>query len=362
MCPRLVNVRWTVSLFGNLFGRKDRSNDKIREAEGFRIATRQEIWGEVAGLREQADKARTPEAILAYADAAKAAIARNATLPWGTKVAAASHYWINDCGELSGTAAANAYVAPFEEAYRQRPEPYTAVLLAEACFNVSDSVRGGDWIDNTDEAALDLAHEWNVRGYEALSAQADAVKVGQGGTADPQHYPWYAQYYISATRLTRSLEDLVAAFNQVFALDPTNLQLLREHGQELLPRWRGEDESTLEEFARWAMEATKQTYGRGAYAYIYGNLANIGELDSEDTAVNVELLDAGYRDLLERHPCIRLQNEQANVLSWADAESRVLAVFNNGLRAIDYSAWGGDDEAEGMEYALNAYSFARDNG
>ena len=156
-------------------------------------------------------------------------------------------------------------------------------------------------------------------------------------------------------------DDVVEGFNQVIQLDPTNLQLLREHGQDMLPRWYGKDEHSLERFALWAMEATQQTYGRGAYAYIYGLIAILG-VDVDETVVNVELLDAGYSDLRQRFPCLNLENEHANAMSWADAESRVLSLFNEGLRIIDYRAWGGDDEAEGMEYALNAYTYARDNG
>lgn len=353
-----------VSLFGNLFGRKDRSNDKVREAEGFRIASFQETWGELAPLVEQGtDAPKSADALLAYMDNVEAAITRGARLPWGTPVAASSHYWVDDGSALlTNRAGAEAYVAPFIEAYSRRPAPYTAVMLAEACFNVSDAVRGEDWVDTVSEDDLDLAFDWNRRGYEALIAEAETVKIGENGQINPLYYPWYAQHYIAATRLTDSLEDLTNAFNQVFALDPTNLQLLREHGEQLLPRWRGEDESTLEEFARWAMDATKDTYGRGAYAYIYGTLANIGELDADDTAVDIEMLDAGYRDLQARFPSNRLRNEHANAHSWADAESHVLAVFNDGLRAIDPLAWGGDDEDEGMEYALNAYTYARDNG
>lgn|GEM_PF-1613506 len=352
-----------MSFLSFLFPQTDPRKNRIKAPDGFRIATQKELWGSCAPLVAAAASApKSADTLLAYADQVKEAIARGATVPWGTRVAAVSHYWLGDCGELIGTSAARAYVAPFEEAYRRRPEPYTAVMLAEACFNVADSVRGENWSDATGEASMDLAHSWNVRGCEALMAQSDAVRVEEGKDCDPQHYPWYAQYYISATRLTRTLDDLNAAFQQVFVLDKTNLQLLREHGQELLPRWRGEDASTLDEFARWAVDQTKDIYARGAYAYIYGNLANIGEMDVGDTLINVDLLNAGYLDLIDRFPCVRLQNEHANAMSWADAEHQVLAAFNKGLRVIDYRAWGGDDEREGLQYALNAYTFARDNG
>ncbi|WP_292038774.1 MULTISPECIES: hypothetical protein [unclassified Brevundimonas] len=350
-----------VSLFGNLFRRKDHSHGKLREAEGFRIATPEEVWGNIAPLRKQASQATTPDAILAYADSVRAAIAGEDTTPWGVKVAAASHYWIADCENLKGPAEAEAHVAPFEAAYRLRPEPYTAVLLAQACYDVADEFRGTDWTVNTDDASLDLSQQWNMRGYKALSAQDEAVKIDETGRFDPLNYPWYAQYYNSVSRLTCTHDDVVEGFNQVIQLDPTNLQLLREHGQDMLPRWYGKDEHSLERFALWAMEATQQTYGRGAYAYIYGLIAILG-VDVDETVVNVELLDAGYSDLRQRFPCLNLENEHANALSWADAESRVLSLFNEGLRVIDYRAWGGDDEAEGMEYALNAYTYARDNG
>ena len=349
-----------MSLFDSLF-RRNRSHDKLRKAEGFRIATPEEIWGPIAPLREQAARATTAHGVLAYADSVREAIARNDTLPWGVKVAAASHYWIRDCEGLTSEADAQAYIAPFEEAYRLRPEPYTAVLLSEACYNVADDIRGTDWTVNTDAAALDLSQQWNGRGYEALAAQNNAVIIPDSSHVDPQNFPWYAQYYNSVSRLSCSPDDVVTGFNQVFSLDPTNLQILREHGQDMLPRWYGEDEHSLENFARWAMETTRPTYGRGAYAYIYGLIAILG-VDVSETAVDIDLLDNGYRDLRERFPCLNLENEHANAMSWADAETRVLEIFNDGLRVIGRNAWGGDTDEESMEYALNAYSFARDNG
>lgn len=345
-----------MSWLSKIFRKQRRAGDKTQGTDGFRIATQKEIWGDLAPLVNEASRApHSADALLAFADNVTDAIARNATTPWSVPVGAISHRWLGHCGALTNDAAVKAYAEPFREAYRRRPEPYTAVMLAQACFNIADAVHDADW----PKSGPALAREWNVRGCEALMAQSDVVALDENRPFDHQHYPWYVQYYTSTTRMTCALGDVTATFQQVYPLDPNNLDLLRLHGTQLLSAQKGRDVAALDTFARWAVEQTKGTYARGAYAYIYGSLANIDGIAFDSTLINIDLLEAGYLDLIDRFPSTRLANEHARALSWADERERLRAAFERGLRTIDYRAWGAGDELQGMEYARHALSMAR---
>ena len=330
---------------------KGRTVSEIVETEGFRIATPEETYGDFTALYTASNTAATDGSLLQWADAAAAAIAADARLPYGIPFAAVAHKWPSTGPELGSEAAAQAYVAPFVTAYQQRPTAFTAAMLSEAFFDVADDFRGDDWSDGVSAEGASGYQRWNQAAGEVLKQHQEE---GQNNIS------WLAQQYSLISRVDPGPDVLQEAFEQLWAADRTNLYALRFRGIDLLPRWYGTDKNDVERFARWAVQETSSLWGAGAYGFIYGALANIDELDVEDTVCDVPLLDRGYSDLREAYPCTRLANEHANAVSWADAEPAVMRVFDGGLRAIDPTAWGAEDDAEGMGFAVGAYATAQE--
>lgn len=342
-----------MGLISRIFNKTPSKIRKIAAAEGFRQATPEETYGWATDLQQPVQsKNPSVDHLIAWATQAQAAIDAGTVLPWGVPASAVLGKWASNPPTLAFEERREDHVAPFREAYASHSSPLTAVMLAQACFDAASDARGTDWASNVSEKNWALYARWNQLGIDALNAQSQAGASDSG---------WLSHVYSSVARAPKDYTQLNDAFIQAFSADNTNLHLLREHGMYLLPRWFGNDERAIDEFANWATEATAEHFGEGAYAYIYGGCATEYGLLIGQTLCDPERLNQGYLDLRERFPSNRLLNEHTNAMCWADQQDVVAALFDCGLRAIDHLAWGGGNQAEGLENAIGSYLRAKES-
>lgn len=248
------------------------------------------------------------------------------------------------------------YLDAFSTQYEATPTPFWAGVYAAALTEIADEIRGDDWAHKVSDK------RWALHGDLTRHAAMILDEAGSADGADPfGNHAWLeAAYEVSLGGAPD--EQFHGLWERLYALDPANIAVLSSRGIHLLPRWCGQGPHDAEAFARAAIEPARAVLGTGAYAAVYLAYPNIGELDAEDTAVDPVVLKQSFIDLLAHFPgSLELLNEFANSMSWVGDEATVWSIHQQGLRAIEPFSWGGDDEDEGMEYAVNAFDYARDN-
>lgn len=247
------------------------------------------------------------------------------------------------------------FLPAFDAEYQKTPTPFWGALYASALQDVGADLRGTKWAHEVTRTQWRGLHEMNALALDVLEATAAHPDA-------PLHFAWMeaAHHSTLSGHMDRDPQQTWAA---LYALDPTNLAIVGGRGVQLLPRWHGRSTTDAERFARQAMEATRDEYGTGAYAAVLTDFANISHHTAADSHIDRDLLRQAYEDLLARFPgSVRILNEYANTMSWLDDEPAVWHVYEgHGLRAIVPERWGGDSDATGMSYAVNALDFARRN-
>lgn len=338
-----------MGLFGSLFGG---SAAKKQSALGLRLATLDEKYAQHAGLKAQIESLVETGRLGEFEALWNAAWASKEFTAFGERLYDLELRWVVALDEETIENPAG-FLNAFSAQFAQTPTAFWGGMYALALQAIADDIRGGNWAHQVTDSAWLASGNIHGRVAEILGATA--------GTAAGS-FPWARAAYAHA--LEHADADAFAAqWEQLYALDAANLSALSDHAIHLLPRWRGVGPADAENFARQATNTVTDVFGSGAYAGIVGGFANIGELDIDDTAVDATLLRQSYQDLLARFPgSVVLLNAFANGMSWANDEAAVWAAYESfGLRAIDPFTWGGDDEDEGMEYAVDAISYARDN-
>ncbi|WP_313320706.1 hypothetical protein [Stenotrophomonas sp.] len=254
--------------------------------------------------------------------------------------------------DLDGPETSDRELEIYANAYAANPSAFSAGLFASRIYDLAHEVRGAEWADKVS------AQQWGT--FTSLHGMARALLERHRQQAQGC-FVWHWANYVTGLETFAGDARFHEAFEALWSLDRANTTVIANHANSLLPRWYGASEQDAEGFARHAIEATRAELGRGAYAAAYGGFANVGELDVDDTACDAELLKQAYQDLYARFDGLSLLNRFANAMSWCNDEEEVLRIFQTPLEAIDYLAWGGDDEEEGLEYAQNAYEYARDN-
>ncbi|WP_427789010.1 hypothetical protein [Brevundimonas diminuta] len=321
---------------------------------GFRASTAQDRYGDFAPVIESTERmANTPEGITAYMDLMTPYLREDFRLPWGETLASHAHEWAPP-GDAAHAADSDAFVDGARQVYESRPSALSAAIYAFACNLVGWRARGQDYKVSPEGAAT--LQDWGDRGWDIGIGHVNRTLDGGQGLSKSD-VPLLAS--VCSIALTRGSPE---ALTQVFGLweqvDPTDLAMMTQRAYSLLPRWYGSAEE-LEQYARSCMEATRPVYGAGAYGYIYGWLCRLADFDIEDTGCDIDLADQGMKDLRAYFPCNYLHNMHAQLLSWGDREERVLEIFNEGLKVIDYRAWTFADEDNGMRNAVVALAVAR---
>lgn len=349
-----------MSFLSRLLGFDQRKYAKIRDREGFRIATFDEVCGAYGGLRAMGGRAyQSPQNAIAFIEEAEKAIADKARVPFGASVGSLAHHWIDTDVEMGNEDAREAFVAPFRAAHQAKDSPFSAALYAKACMLAAFDARGSNWSHKTRASAWEGFARWSEESLGALGAFKDryeeALETGNGHL----FVPWAAQFFSSNAPQSSGPEDLVELFNYCNRSDPYDLHLIRDAGYYMLPRWFGKDETDIEALARACANYTQDVYGHGAYAYVYGHVAKLGDQEIETTDCDPQLLDQGYRDLRARFPSIRLHNDHLNALVWAGLNDRAHEEFKD-LRLIDDMSWGIYDDEKAVIHAVSIYSQLND--
>ena len=128
----------------------------------------------------------------------------------------------------------------------------------------------------------------------------------------------------------------------------------------LLPRWVGDGPQDVEVFARRVVSLTEARFGAGAYAFIYSVQAGVGGHEASDTLCDPDLLARGFEDLTARFPTSQsILNRYAMTMHWIGDHAAVYRVQKR-IDTITPNIWGWscDDETEGLNQALDAFSSA----
>ena len=347
-----------MSLFSRLFGRAERGVANVRDAEGFRMATPQELLAEAAAVWKMGRDAQDDvEKLVLFVRAAEDLIARKVEMPHGVRVGAVVHGWAGAFETWLGEGAREDWGAPFREVHEKCQSPLSAALYAQVCNALAFDARGTSWAKNvTDEQWANMA-KWQQRAMEALGAFGDdyvvALEAGQGHVFQP----WATAYFNLVASSAGGAEPLLEAYEYLSAPDPDDLYLMISVGHWLMPRWSRAPLEVFDSFARHCMDRTREKYGRGAYSYVYAALQEYEDI--EDTPCDPQLLDGGWRDLRERRPCVRLQNLHVSALQWAGLDEEAWVELARNMRAVDAISWTDDGDDQAMEQVMTYYSALR---
>ncbi|MEB2842819.1 hypothetical protein GAO09_28225 [Rhizobiales bacterium RZME27] len=336
---------------------EDRQERKERQAlmakRQFRIAS---SWDE---LGEHEMTARAVEAIKASGEFEKfeplflSAHAADVTLPSGCALHEALMRRILDPAPVEPQAQ-RAYLAPFFAAFETRHSPHMAGLLANALIRCSDESRGADVVDETSDEQWGGYSDHRMRARQVLDACADVA----GSSLLWQT----ADYHLAIDVVERPRDAVDAAFERVWMLDRYNLNLCADHGIILLPRWVGRGPNDLEVFARRALSVTEDRFGAGAYGFIYSIQAGVGSHDVSETLCDPDLVVRGFEDLIERFPTSQsILNRYAMAMDWIGDLQAVYRIQKR-INTINPNiwVWSFDDQAGGVDDALNVFLDARD--
>lgn len=245
-----------------------------------------------------------------------------------------------------------AYLEPFAKGFADNPSAFMAALYSMALQQAAGVAPGSAYARDTSAAQF--------AAYEHYNGLALEVLLGVDNVTG-EDLPWWEARYNVSQSCDESPEERHKWFEGALACDPGNLSLFYSAMISALPRWEGKDETDAERVARRAMELNRAEMGAGGYSLAYGQFANVDDLLFTETAVDVTLLERGFRDLLQRMPSLVLMNKFVRTMSWAGIESVVKQCFESGFHQIDCATWDGDDEEDAVDTAARAYVWAKRN-
>lgn len=330
---------------------------QLAEAFGFYPATPEERYGDLVELHKQAEHLpNTVDGLTAFIALIQPHLDREARLPWGSRLATVAAEWA-PLGDVSdGPDAGEEFVAPAKAVYQQYPSSLTASIYGYACLLAGWHARGQGYSDSVDRDGATVFNYWVLRGWDVLK-DYQKKRETDGPVLTAADMMLFNTLFSSA--MARADLDLMDdVYEKASQIDPADLVIIQGMAYALLPRWYGKD-GAVDAFAREATEASRSTLGAGAYAYIYGRLCKVADYDLNDTQCDPEYLDQGFKDLRQRFVGNLLHNMHAQAMSWADNEKRVLEIFEEGLKAIDHSAWTFSTREQGFRNALYAFVVAR---
>jgi hypothetical protein len=235
--------------------------------------------------------------------------------------------------------------ALWDEAYRRKPHPAVAAMLAYSLASVGWEHRGY----NFDGPASDQDHAlWREFGARARDIMQRHEQDG------PSSRTWRRLRFSLSVGEDITRAELDARFAATWADDRRDTGLLAGHANALLPRWFGENEGDLDRFARQVSEETKDVFGTGAYALIYGFNTSTGSHEPEDTLVDPVLLIESFEDLVQRFPAPGILNLYVKTLAWLGDDrslNKACAIARNRMKMIVPEVWDGDTFAEKLEDA-----------
>jgi len=167
------------------------------------------------------------------------------------------------------------------------------------------------------EAQYWITYAWNARGEgfastvtpEGWELYRGRLNIARSVLDASKDYAadsplWYAKYLDIANAQGWSRDEVQALFEEAVEKEPHYYGHYFSMIKYLQPRWHG-DFLQIEEFANWAVEATKKVEGKSLYARIYWYLNQLESVDFDlfqDSFASWDIMRAGFQDLMERHP------------------------------------------------------------
>lgn len=228
----------------------------------------------------------------------------------------------------------------FEAFLASEKSPFAAALLHDLLRSTAFALRGtGTVYDVTSDQRA---------GFHACMELADEALDSQRNMTN---YSWLVSDYRRSAN-TGSLGTFQEKFERVWSIDRYNIDLCRSHARMIMPRWLGDSEHDLENFARRAAELTKDRYGYGFYAWIQQANTEVGAHELSDTLCDPELVKRGFEDLYERFPAQSVLNFYADMLEWMEDTETLADLLETRLRSVIPQVWYGDTMEEQFEYAF----------
>ncbi|UXM96519.1 hypothetical protein N5853_14460 (plasmid) [Bartonella sp. HY329] len=238
--------------------------------------------------------------------------------------------------------AAQERLAALNDWWQKDKTAFSCGLYAYYLYQRGWSKRGGGYISDVSEGGM--------QGYSDYLVKASDVLNDCHETTDNCLIWNLANYCLhSDGGVTR--DELHQYFEKCVALEPYNLAHYANHAFRLMPRWFGDSMQDVEDFARIAVERTKDKFGAGAYAAIYYLQSTIAENPFDESFCDLDLLDQGFEDLYARFGGQTCVNYHLMVLNWAMAHKRALPLVENRLTTIVTNAWCDEDMGDNTEYA-----------
>lgn len=236
--------------------------------------------------------------------------------------------------------------------FEEQPQAASAGVYATQLVNRAYAIRGNGYADSVGQSQRSQMQE--------LFAEAKAV-LDRFEEEGPGDVLWLGAFETLNAGQVSGVQSYLDLHELSWRLDRADISALSGAGNMLLPRWHGTSLQDVEDFARRAAELTADEFGEGGYAAVYSYFGNISDNDRDDTECDVQRLQRGLRDLVERFPGQRMLNRAVRTASWAGLEGDVLRYFGAPLSAIDPWFWGAGDEETAIELAWRAYRYARED-
>lgn len=211
--------------------------------------------------------------------------------------------------------------------------PFWAALHALALIKMGGKARGTAYANQTSDEQF--------AAQRALDAKARAALDATASSAADVHL-WHFVNYALGTTEQVSREEFDARFERLWSMDRDNLLVIDVRGTDLLPRWHGRP-GELDAFARQAAEATKGTFGAGAYGVIYSGFVDVGDLTVADTELDLPLLHQAFADLKERFKGPWMKSEEMAALAFAEDWPTIKSRYENGFRKYVSQTWSTDE-------------------
>ncbi|MDX3975709.1 hypothetical protein [Shinella sp.] len=230
---------------------------------------------------------------------------------------------------------------PFRAFFQRSPSPFSAATYADALRVTAFARRG------TAYGRFVRPEQW--KSYEELLKEADEVLDSH---PDPENFSWRMSDYRRAAN-EGSFETFKARFERAWLLDRYNVDLCRAHARMIMPRWLGRDAQDLEDFARRAVELTRERFGYGFYALIQQANTDVGDHELADTLCDPALVKQGFEDLLARFPAPSVMNLYADMLEWMGDTEALADLLETRFRVMVPQIWYGETRGEKISYIFD---------
>lgn len=230
-------------------------------------------------------------------------------------------------------------ISLLENWWQKDKSSFSGGLYALCLYHTGWIARGGGYIQDVGKTGLTsyqdcLTKMWDVLNESDIGAENCLL--------------WNLAHYKLYSDGGAGVEYLNELFCKLIALDPDNLTHYIDHGFRLLPRWFGSSMQDVDDFARQAIETTKEKFGLGVYAMIYSFHFRLADNPVKETCCDFDLLNQAFDDLYQRFGGQAMVNYNIALLDWAEEYDKAYPLVNSRLTAIVPAVWNPYDVVNGL--------------